>query len=75
MKRYLRIGSAPSATLINPYINKLNSYYDAIFAINNAWFLVKDIDFYWSVSTDFNVLGTVQPDTRLKRMSDYFKVC
>ena len=72
MKRYLIIGSAPSATLITPYLNKLNSYYDAVFAINNAWSLVKDIDFYWSVSTDFGTLGTIQPDTQLKRMVDYF---
>lgn len=70
--KYLIIGSSPSVELIKPYINELNKYYDAIFAINNAWYIVKDIEFYWSVSTDFDKLGTIQPDKKLALISDYF---
>jgi len=56
----LIVGSAPSAEEIKNNKDIIVKY-NKIYCINNAWFLLRDINKTWIHSTDFIVLGTLFP--------------
>ncbi|MDR3402002.1 MAG: hypothetical protein P4L99_05840 [Chthoniobacter sp.] len=59
--KILLLGSHPSALNIIPFRHRLTALFSEIFAMNNAWDILRGYPQHWLHSSDFNRLGTLLP--------------